>query len=40
MIDNNTFDKLSRINEDLIQLCGWLNERGDLDTVGATAARS
>jgi hypothetical protein len=32
MIDDNTLKQLLRINDELFQLCTWLNERRDLET--------
>lgn len=32
MIDEDTLKQLLQINDELIQLCTWLNERRDLDT--------
>jgi hypothetical protein len=32
MIDDDTNKQLLRINDDLLQLCKWLNERRDLET--------
>jgi hypothetical protein len=32
MIDDDTLKQLLRINDDLLQLCKWLNERHDMET--------
>jgi hypothetical protein len=32
MIDDDTNKQLLRINDELIQLCKWLNERRDIET--------
>jgi hypothetical protein len=32
MIDDDTLKQLLRINDELMQLCNWLNERRDMDT--------
>jgi hypothetical protein len=32
MINDDTFKQLPRINDELMQLCKWLNEKRDLDT--------
>jgi hypothetical protein len=31
-IDDNTFKQLLRINDELLQLCKWLNEKRDMET--------
>ena len=31
-IDDNTFKQLLRINDELMQLCKWLNEKRDMET--------
>jgi hypothetical protein len=33
MIDDDTNKQLLRINDELIQLCKWLNERRDIETL-------
>ena len=33
MIDDDTNNQLLRINDELIQLCKWLNERRDIETL-------
>ena len=32
MIDDDTNKQLLRINDELMQLCKWLNERRDIET--------
>jgi len=32
MIDDDTLKQLLRIDDELMQLCKWLNERRDMDT--------
>ena len=32
MIDDDTLKQLLRINDELFQVCKWLNERRDLET--------
>ena len=32
MIDDDTLKKLLRINDELLQLCKWLNEKRDMET--------
>jgi hypothetical protein len=32
MIDEHTNKQLLRINDELLQLCKWLNERRDIET--------
>jgi hypothetical protein len=32
MIDDDTLKQLPRINDELMQLCKWLNEKRDMDT--------
>jgi hypothetical protein len=32
MIDDETLKQLLRINDELLQLCKWLNERRDVQT--------
>lgn len=32
MIDDHTPKQLLRINDELMQLCKWLNEKSDMDT--------
>ena len=32
MIDDNTLKQLLRINDELMQLCNWLNEKRDIET--------
>jgi hypothetical protein len=32
MIDDDTLKQLLRINDDLLQLCTWLNEKRDMET--------
>jgi hypothetical protein len=32
MIDDATLKQLLRINDELLQLCKWLNERRDMET--------
>ena len=32
MIDDDTLKQLLRINDELMQLCKWLNERRDMET--------
>ena len=32
MIDDDTLKKLLRINDELMQLCKWLNEKRDMET--------
>jgi hypothetical protein len=32
-MDDETFQRLSGINDELIKLCGWLNDRRDLATA-------
>jgi hypothetical protein len=32
MIDDDTLKQLLRINDDLLQLCKFLNEKRDMDT--------
>jgi len=31
-IDDDTLKQLLRINDELLQLCKWLNEKRDMDT--------
>jgi hypothetical protein len=31
MIDDDTLKQLLRINDELLQLCKWLNEKSDLE---------
>ena len=31
-IDDDTLKKLLRINDELLQLCKWLNEKHDMET--------
>ena len=31
MIDDDTLKQLLRINDELLQLCKWLNEKRDMD---------
>ena len=33
MIDDDTSKQLLRINDELLQLCKWLNERRDMETT-------
>jgi hypothetical protein len=32
MIDDDTLKQLLRINDELLQLCKWLNEKHDMET--------
>ena len=32
MIDDDTLKQLLRINDELMQLCKWLNEKHDMET--------
>ena len=32
MIDDDTLKQLLRINDELLQLCKWLNEKRNMDT--------
>jgi|SoiMetStandDraft_2_1073263.scaffolds.fasta_scaffold165347_3 hypothetical protein len=32
MIDDDTLKQLLRINDELMQLCKWLNEKRDMET--------
>jgi hypothetical protein len=32
MIDDDTLKQLLRINDELLQLCKWLNEKRDMET--------
>jgi hypothetical protein len=32
MIDDDTLKELLRINDELLQLCKWLNEKRDMET--------
>jgi hypothetical protein len=32
MIDDDTLNHLARINDELLQLCKWLNEKRDMET--------
>jgi hypothetical protein len=32
MIDDDTLKQLLRINDELMQLCKWLNEKPDMET--------
>jgi hypothetical protein len=32
MIDDDTLKQLRRINDELLQLCKWLNEKPDMET--------
>jgi hypothetical protein len=32
LIDDHTLKQLVRINDDLLQLCKWLNEKRDMET--------
>jgi hypothetical protein len=32
MIDDDTLNQLLRINDELMQLCKWLNEKRDMET--------
>jgi hypothetical protein len=32
MIDDDTLKQLLRINDELLQLCKWLNEKPDMET--------
>jgi hypothetical protein len=32
MIDDDTLKQLQRINDELMQLCKWLNEKRDMET--------
>jgi hypothetical protein len=32
MIDGDTLKQLLRINDELLQLCEWLNEKRDMET--------
>jgi hypothetical protein len=32
MMDDDTLNQLLRIDDDLMQLCKWLNEKRDLET--------
>jgi hypothetical protein len=32
MIDDDTLKQLLRINDELMQVCKWLNEKHDMDT--------
>jgi hypothetical protein len=32
MIDDHTLKQLLRINDELLQLCKWLNEKRDMET--------
>jgi len=32
MIDDETLKQLLRINDELLQLCKWLNEKRDMET--------
>ena len=33
MINDDAVERLLMINEQLFELCNWLNERGDLETA-------
>jgi hypothetical protein len=33
MIDDDTLKQLLRINDELLQLCKWLNEKRDMETL-------
>jgi len=39
MIDDDTNKQLLRINDELMQLCKWLNERRDIETSARHTAR-
>jgi hypothetical protein len=32
-MDDEIYERLSRIDDELIQLCAWLNEKRDVDTA-------
>jgi hypothetical protein len=40
MIDDDTLKQLLRINDELLQLCKWLNEKRDMPCVAASHLRS
>jgi hypothetical protein len=35
MIDDDTLKQLLRINDEVLQLCKWLNEKRDIETSSA-----